>query len=220
MGRLLGLAVLVCATLTGGVGSKANASTLSFTGAFQSANEVQIFDVAISAGLGQFASFNVNSFGHYGGTNAAGAVIPSGGFKVVLADLVSGFLIDQVATDGISLNAFLPVFITGGLGVTLVKIALTMYPSVPNDIGGGVALGWTGTGCATTASVSDCTSGQSTPNWAVDISLGTGVVSITQENNRLGTAPLPAALPLFTTGLGALGLLGWRRKRKVAALAA
>jgi hypothetical protein len=31
--------------------------------------------------------------------------------------------------------------------------------------------------------------------------------------------PLPAALPLFATGLGALGLLGWRRKRKAAALA-
>jgi hypothetical protein len=29
--------------------------------------------------------------------------------------------------------------------------------------------------------------------------------------------PLPAALPLFATGLGALGLLGWRRKRKHAA---
>jgi hypothetical protein len=27
--------------------------------------------------------------------------------------------------------------------------------------------------------------------------------------------PLPAALPLFATGLGALGLLGWRRKRRV-----
>jgi hypothetical protein len=26
--------------------------------------------------------------------------------------------------------------------------------------------------------------------------------------------PLPAALPLFVTGLGALGLIGWRRKRK------
>jgi hypothetical protein len=26
--------------------------------------------------------------------------------------------------------------------------------------------------------------------------------------------PLPDALPLFATGLGALGLLGWRRKRK------
>ena len=28
--------------------------------------------------------------------------------------------------------------------------------------------------------------------------------------------PLPATLPLFATGLGALGLLGWRRKRKAA----
>jgi hypothetical protein len=28
------------------------------------------------------------------------------------------------------------------------------------------------------------------------------------------TTPLPTALPLFATGLGALGLLGWRRKRK------
>ena len=31
------------------------------------------------------------------------------------------------------------------------------------------------------------------------------------------SVPLPAALPLFATGLGAMGLLGWRRKRKNAA---
>ena len=31
---------------------------------------------------------------------------------------------------------------------------------------------------------------------------------------QLSAVPLPAALPLFPTGLGALGLLGWRRKRK------
>jgi hypothetical protein len=31
------------------------------------------------------------------------------------------------------------------------------------------------------------------------------------------TTPLPAALPLFASGLGALGLLGWRRKRKALA---
>jgi hypothetical protein len=30
--------------------------------------------------------------------------------------------------------------------------------------------------------------------------------------------PLPAALPLFATGLGVMGLLGWRRKRKAAAI--
>jgi outer membrane lipase/esterase len=32
------------------------------------------------------------------------------------------------------------------------------------------------------------------------------------------TTPLPAALPLFATGLGGLGLLGWRRKRKARAV--
>jgi PEP-CTERM motif len=32
--------------------------------------------------------------------------------------------------------------------------------------------------------------------------------------------PLPAALPLFASGLGALGLLSWRRKQKAAARAA
>ncbi len=36
-------------------------------------------------------------------------------------------------------------------------------------------------------------------------------------NATVGTTPLPAALPLFATGLGAMGLLGWRRKRRAAA---
>jgi hypothetical protein len=35
-------------------------------------------------------------------------------------------------------------------------------------------------------------------------------------NGNTGTTPLPAALPLFASGLGALGLFGWRRKRKTA----
>jgi hypothetical protein len=30
----------------------------------------------------------------------------------------------------------------------------------------------------------------------------------------VSATPLPAALPLFLTGLGALGLIGWRRKRQ------
>ena len=38
-------------------------------------------------------------------------------------------------------------------------------------------------------------------------------------NGPVSSTPLPAALPLFTLGLGALGLLGWRRKRKAQATA-
>ena len=37
---------------------------------------------------------------------------------------------------------------------------------------------------------------------------------------QVSATPVPAALPLFATGLGLVGLLFWRRKRKSAALAA
>ena len=43
-----------------------------------------------------------------------------------------------------------------------------------------------------------------------------GCIEVFAETSE---TPLPAALPLFATGLGVLGLLGWRRKKK-AALAA
>ena len=40
------------------------------------------------------------------------------------------------------------------------------------------------------------------------------------DDVRFGAAtPLPGALPLFVTGLGTLGLLGWWRKRKATAIA-
>ena len=42
----------------------------------------------------------------------------------------------------------------------------------------------------------------------------TGFDDINFETVAPVTTPLPAALPLFASGLGALGLLGWRRKRK------
>ncbi len=48
------------------------------------------------------------------------------------------------------------------------------------------------------------------PNYMVSFAAGGG----TQET------PLPAALPLFASSLGGLGLLGWRRKRKAQTIAA
>lgn len=49
-------------------------------------------------------------------------------------------------------------------------------------------------------------------NYQIDVSDGVG--------NAPAATPLPATLPLFATGLGALGLLGWRRKKQAQANAA
>jgi len=48
---------------------------------------------------------------------------------------------------------------------------------------------------------------------------GTSFASSSAITNAfsLNQVPLPGALPLFITGLGAMGLLGWRRKRKAQA---
>ena len=49
----------------------------------------------------------------------------------------------------------------------------------------------------------------------------TGAVTIpgfSMFGNGISAIPLPTTLPLFASGIGALGLLGWRRKRKNAAV--
>src|ERR1700694_2452396 len=38
--------------------------------------------------------------------------------------------------------------------------------------------------------------------------------NLTAQVSQVSVTPLPAALLLFSTGLGAMGLFGWRRKRK------
>ena len=40
---------------------------------------------------------------------------------------------------------------------------------------------------------------------------------VAMENNGPTPVPLPAALPLLAGGLGLMGMVGWRRKRKAAA---
>jgi hypothetical protein len=53
------------------------------------------------------------------------------------------------------------------------------------------------------------------PDWVATANSG----AIFETDRPTGSTPLPATLPLFATGLGALGLLGWRRKRKSQAAA-
>src|SRR5262245_42480362 len=61
-------------------------------------------------------------------------------------------------------------------------------------------------------SVSDhCGPDQTGPTYASALaSISTSYVLL--HTAELTSVPLPAALPLFATRLGALGLLGWRRK--------
>ena len=66
-----------------------------------------------------------------------------------------------------------------------------------------------------------CGIGQPSQFDAINLSNSTEVSGATLQNLVIATAtPLPAALPLFGTGLGVVGLLGWRRKRKAQAVAA
>jgi hypothetical protein len=77
----------------------------------------------------------------------------------------------------------------------------------------------------------DTVTASSHPNFSAgSILFGIGVSSttaggqiITADYDNLditiNQTPLPAALPLFATGIGGLGLLGWRRKRKAQAVA-
>ncbi len=42
-------------------------------------------------------------------------------------------------------------------------------------------------------------------------------LSFNRDPSQIGVVPLPAALPLYGTGLALMGFVGWRRKRKAAA---
>ena len=54
----------------------------------------------------------------------------------------------------------------------------------------------------------------SPPDFSLQLAFNTSTADFTVTAIGADT-PLPAALPLFATGLGGLGLLGWRRKRKM-----
>ena len=84
-------------------------------------------------------------------------------------------------------------------------VAQMTYPwSTPGVIASGALWIWPSDSSSSGTSCGDCT---------VDLQT---VITYT----GVSATPLPAALPLFASGLGAMGLLGWRRKRKSAAAVA
>jgi hypothetical protein len=99
---------------------------------------------------------------------------------------------------------------TSGLGLAINGILHALL--VPSGYVSGTVLTSTSTFVGNTLTGLGLTPGTYTWTWGTGDHAGSFEIEI-------GATPLPAALPLFATGIGGLGLLGWRRKRKAQALA-
>ena len=113
---------------------------------------------------------------------------------------------------------------SGGLGTFTDAYTCTDPSSGGNACGAAVTVTFTGTNLVANFTTTngnqifagaDITCQATGASCSNDPNFATGSVGAT-----LAATPLPAALPLFATGLGGLGLLGWRRKRKGQAVAA
>jgi hypothetical protein len=164
-------------------------------------------------------------------------------FMIDYSTVVAGTETDTIVPwDGSTLfqpqQFFTPVGTTLNIGISIIDTTQTPYlwetrysgpPPDPAYSGGsicGPASGYSSCGFSVSFSPSaaitypewvlntvevigvDCPVGQPCYSFAIDsiqvAIIGTGT-----------TTPLPAALPLFATGLAGLGLFGWRRKRTI-----
>ena len=82
------------------------------------------------------------------------------------------------------------------------------------DSGGGLINQWT---LSTPGDLTATVVGGNLYGWMVNNEFAFLAIDNLELTGGPAAVPLPATLPLFASGLGALGLLGWRRKRKNAA---
>ena len=189
----------------------------------------KLFELAISLALFTFATAPASaftlSFNEYGNCSTTVGFCSS-----IVATDPSG----KVTTGDVLIYNLPSLTYTGSLGIndpngTLSDVLRFVDTTVP-----GTTCGPTGPGCANEMIFYSLDNGSapadvgplSFPNIATFLTENAdGTFSYTTSNghntyNGVSGTPLPAALPLFATGLGAMGLLGWRRKRKSAAIAA
>ena len=106
-----------------------------------------------------------------------------------------------------------PTFTGFPLGVTTGNFDGTLDLTMASSYNSGFLAMFAGVPQAEAALISGLENGQTYFNIHTALPLGFPSGEIRGE---LASVPLPAALPLFATGLGALGLLGWRRKKAAA----
>jgi hypothetical protein len=198
----------------------ANASNFSFTGSFVNDNDVQFFNFSVGAP----SNITIETYSYAGGTNAAGTVIPAGGFDTNLSVFDATGLLIGVNNDGTGVVPVDPV--TGAAFDALLQFNSTLSPgnylvalTQSDNLANGPTLAdgfhqdgipnFTASefGCVS-INFCDATLSIRTNQWALDI------LNVASADEVGAATPLPASLQLFASGLGALGLLGWRRKRK------
>jgi hypothetical protein len=201
--QLLGLFVVASATLQG--------SSFSFQGSFGSDDQLQLFNFSISSNT----SVTLISFGYGGGTNAAAAVIPKGGFDTLFtlfqADgtQVGSFDDDPgCAHTNSNHGACLDAYFNGPLQAGSYQLALTQSG---NDPIGNLADGFTEQGqgnftannCSPSHPFCDTFGNPNDGHWAIDIS---GVNSASESG-----VPEPFSIGLSACGLALLGIIYRRR---------
>jgi len=214
LSRLL-CAVSVCLLAAGTV----SAANFSFTGIFGQDDQLEVFLFSNPSG-----TVTLRTWSYAGGTNAAGQVIPSGGFDPVLSlfDATGGLnalspLIDfnndgpGVANDPVTGDAFDSLITISGLN-PLGTYALVLSESDNTPVNSTFGDGFTRDGqgnftspfCLGSGSAfCDIVSGaQRNGNWAVDI---LGVRTATDTNAP--TVPEPGSMLLLGAGMTGLAVL-------------
>jgi hypothetical protein len=134
--------------------------------------------------------------------------------------LVSGQNLSITTPTPVTMGATFTKSFTTALGVFLENLTVTLVTA------GAHSLGVSATGMITETTVISGPALTAAPVFysaAYTQNAGPGSqinASFNDSTTPPSTIPLPAALPLFATGIGGFGFLGWRRKRKAQALAA
>ena len=231
-------ATIIDITYTGQIfGGTANASDGTFCGGFpcsasgysfsgQAFALNYIFDTSLGT-VGNNSYTNIGTSSELsGGSNAIIGFVPPVGYATGLPS-ISGFdpavcnivacsaQEHDTASAGSTYNQFVSWSFFSNTGGT-VGTSLFANSAIPGDITTAFSLSGPNIGSGSFSSFSSPGGECGTPEgWRCqDGNLQIESVVVTSFET-----PLPAALPLFATGLGALGLLGWRRKRKVSATA-
>jgi hypothetical protein len=144
-----------------------------------------------------------------GNSNGSGCEVTSGSFVVSGAFAAGTYACSAGCSSGVDGN---------GIEINLTN-GTTNFALGFGSLFGDLCLAGN-TGCGVTSGVQGNGTTDDILNWIYVGSNGYSPPDVAYTNAEGGYAqitPIPAALPLFATGLGAMGLFGWRRKRKIAA---